>query len=668
MVLIAAAVAIAAIVGGTAVYSAGASGEVDWPGHGNGPDETGYSPLAQIDTNNVARLGLAWSLDLPGEVTLEATPIEVGGTLYFTGSNADVYAVDAHSGHLRWKHDAEVWKNHPEKLQAIFPINRGCAYADGRIFSATTDGRLQALDAHSGKLLWSAQTLDPASPENITGAPRVFDGKVIIGQGGADFGKRGYVTAYDQATGHQAWRFYVAPGSPEQNQGDPAMERAAATWRGEWWKTGTGGGPWDSITFDPELDRVYVGTGNAAPYDPKLRQEGDNLYTASIVALDAKTGKYLWHYQVNPGDSWDFDSTQQITLATLTVDGKPCRVLMQAPKNGFFYVIDRDSGKLLSAGKLGKVTWADRIDLATGRPVEVPGARYESGEAVLWPSMSGMHSWMSMAFSPRTGLVYLPVMQLGMRYTRLPGTYTGTDGKPFYGGPGDGKGTLLAWDPVAQEPRWRVEHDLIWNGGVLATGGNLVFQGAADGWFSAYDAATGAPLWRFNAGLGIISQPISYRLEGTQYVALLVGYGSPNRENIPTMNPGWKFDAQPRRLLVFKLGGTAKLPATAPPSHAVAALDDPKLVLDPARVKAGQALYAYCSVCHGGDVVSSGTAPDLRESGIAFDPQSLYQVVHDGPLVRRGMPPFSQLTRDQVNLIYTYIRDRARAAKAAGAR
>jgi quinohemoprotein ethanol dehydrogenase len=326
------------------------------------------------------------------------------------------------SGKLLWKHEARVWEYNAAKMKYIFPLNRGCAYADGRVFSATTDGRLLALDAATGKLIWSVETVARDDKRYITGAPRVFNGKVIIGQGGGDSGSRGYVTAYDQRTGRQIWRFYTVPGSPEENQGDPVMEMAAKTWNGEWWKTGTGGTVWHGMTFDPEFNRVYIGTGNSGPYDPEKRSPGggDNLFLASIVALDADTGRYVWHYQVNPREAWDYKATAGMISATMTIHGKPRHVLMQSPTNGFFYVIDRETGKLISAEKTGKVTWAERIDLGTGRPVEAKNIRYETGESVIWPWTGGTHNWMAMSYNPATRLVYIPYMQLGFRFTRAP--------------------------------------------------------------------------------------------------------------------------------------------------------------------------------------------------------------------------------------------------------
>jgi quinohemoprotein ethanol dehydrogenase len=644
----------------------------NWPARNADADETAYSRLDQINTANIDRIGLAWSLDLPGEVSLEATPLAVDGILYFTGSYATVYAVNGANGKLLWRYVPETWKNYPVKMLYGFAANRGAAYANGRIFSAALDGRLFALDHATGKLLWSVQTTPPRSMQTITGAPRTFEGKVIIGNAGADMGARGYVTSYDQVTGRQLWRFYTTPGTPEQTIGDPAMQRAATTWHGEWWKTGTGGGVWDSISFDSELHRIYLGTGNAGPYDPEIRSPGggDNLYTASIVALDAATGKYIWHYQMNPRDAWDYDCTQQMTLADLTIDGKPRKVLMQAPKNGFFYVLDRTTGKVISAEKLGKVTWASRIDLQSGRPVEENNIRYEIGESTIWPSTSGAHSWMSQSFDPKTGLMYIPTMQSGVRFVKgkpeIGGVFVGGMGiKEYIADSNDGKGALLAWDPVLQKQVWKVQLSTIWNGGALASAGGVVFQGTGDGNFSAYNASTGAPLWKYDAGMGIIAAPMSFAVRGKQYISILAGYGGSAAIWGSLMNAGWKFSS-PRRLLTFALDASAARPPSPARDFTVHPVDNPAIKINPADAAAGYAMFLACAACHGRDLVSAGgPAPDLRESKIALDPASFWSVVHDGALMPNGMPGYGFLTRPQVMQLYAYIRSGARAALAA---
>jgi quinohemoprotein ethanol dehydrogenase len=646
----------------------------NWPNTGGATDESGYSRLDEINTSNVGRMGLVSSLDLEGEITLEATPLAVDGVLYFTGTYAAVYAVEAKTGKLLWKYDPELWEVSPQKMLYSFAVNRGAAYANGRIFAAALDGRLFALVAKTGELLWSVETLPEDTAHTSTGAPRVFKDKVIIGNGGADIGVRGFVTAYDQATGELVWRFYTVPGSPEQNAGDPVMEMAAKTWSGEWWKMGGGGTVWNGITYDQELNHVYLGVGNGGPWDPELRSPGggDNLFVSSIVALDADTGEYIWHYQQNPREAWDYKATANMIMTTLSIDGEPLKVLMQASSNGFYYVLDRETGKLLSAEKIGKVTWAERIDLETGRPVEAEGVRYESGEAEVWPSGIGAHNWHAMSFSPKTGLAYIPYMQIGSRFFKdkdVPGEtrlYNLTIQQFISDDPQDGKGALLAWDPVEQKPRWRVQHDTLWNGGALSTAGGLVFQGTADGYFSAYDAASGERLWRFNVGHGVISAPISYSVDGKQYVSVLSGYGGVTGSFSKFMNVGWKYGAQPRRVLTFALDGAAELPPTAAPDMRVYALDDPALEIDENDVHAGASLFAACGACHGLNLHAAGTpGPDLRESAVALDPDALWSVVNEGTLIEFGMPPFKHLTKEQVRQIYVYIRAGAREAIAA---
>jgi quinohemoprotein ethanol dehydrogenase len=362
-----------------------------------------------------------------------------------------------------------------------------------------------------------------------------------------------------------------------------------------------------------------------------------------------------------------------MSLTDLVIDGKHRGVLIQAPKNGFLYVIDRMTGKLISAGKIGKATWADHIDIATGRPVEAQDIRYQHGPVTIWPSPLGAHNWQSMSFSPKTGLVYIPYMQLGMRYAKNQGTgkdvsMVGISMSIVEKDSQDRKGALVAYDPLQQTVRWKVEHAHFWNGGTLATGGDLVFQGTADGYVTAYDALSGKALWRFNAGLGIISAPISYSVGGVQYVSVLVGYGGSNSAG-DVMNAGWKYGAQPRRLLTFRLGGNMALPPTAPPDFTLHPVKDPSVTFDPADAGAGELLFAVnCGACHGLKAISAGApAPDLRESPVAIDAIGFRSVVHDGALLQRGMPSFEQLDDVQLRQIQAYIRSRVREALGARA-
>lgn len=648
----------------------------DWTAVGGGADESSYSRLDQVNTKNAGELGLEWALDLPGEVSLEAAPLAIGGTLYFPGSYAVVYAVDGKTGKLKWKYDPQTWKVNPDKMHFSFGANRGVAYEDGRIFVTALDCRLIALDAQSGEELWVKESV-PADSYNIcTGAPRMMNGKVIVGNGGADFGARGFVTAFDAATGKQLWRFYTVPGKPEDNAGNPAMEMAAATWSSEFWKTTGGGGTvWNGMTFDPEKNRIYIGVGNAGPYDPEMRSpgNGDNLFTTSIVALDADSGEYVWHYQQNPRDSWDYKSTPNIIAATLQIDGEPREVLMHAPTNGFFYVLDRETGKLINEpGKTTEISWADSIDVETGRPVEKPNIRYEEGQTEIWPGAVGGHNWQPMSYNPHLGLVYIPIQQIGGRFTRVTEDTKASDQafnvlglvtEAFTRLPGDGHGFLVAWDPVAQKEAWRIKHKDLWNGGTLTTAGGLVFQGLADGWFNAYDGSSGERLWRFDAGLGIIGAPISYSIGDKQYVSILIGYGGTTAAFGKFMDVGWKYGAQPRRLLTFAIGGKEKLPESPKASLKVAALDDPDLVIDEADVAAGRTLSVRCAACHGVGMHATGTpGPDLRESAIALNFETFSQLLKDGTLLERGMPKFQMLSDEEIRQLHAYIRARAREA------
>ncbi|MEC6744312.1 PQQ-dependent dehydrogenase, methanol/ethanol family [Pseudomonas qingdaonensis] len=639
----------------------------EWLSHGRTYAEQRFSPLKQIDASNVKSLGLAWYMDLDNTRGLEATPLFHDGVIYTSMSWSRVIAVDAASGKELWRYDPEVAKV-KARTSCCDAVNRGVALWGDKVYVGTLDGRLIALDAKTGKAIWSQQTTDPAKPYSITGAPRVVKGKVIIGNGGAEYGVRGFVSAYDADTGKLAWRFYTVPGDPALPYEHPELREAAKTWQGDqYWKLGGGGTVWDSMAYDPELDLLYVGTGNGSPWNREVRSPGggDNLYLSSILAIRPDTGKLAWHYQVTPGDSWDFTATQQITLAELNIDGKPRKVLMQAPKNGFFYVLDRTNGKLISAEKFGKVTWAEKVDLATGRPVEAPGVRYEKEPIVMWPSPFGAHNWHSMSFNPGTGLVYIP-------YQEVPGVYR-NEGKDFVtrkafntaAGFADAtdvpaavvSGALLAWDPVKQKAAWKVPYPTHWNGGTLSTAGNLVFQGTAAGQMHAYSADKGEALWQFEAQSGIVAAPMTFELAGRQYVAIMAGWGGvATLTGGESMNlPGMKNRS---RLLVFALDGKAQLPPLAPAPAKVERVPQP-VTAAPEQVQAGKQLYGqFCSVCHGMGTISGGLIPDLRQSSDATR-EHFQQIVLQGALKPLGMPSFDDsLKPEEVEQIKLYVMSR----------
>lgn len=652
----------------------------NWTRYGLDGDETRHSPLSQINAQNVSQLGLAWSVELQNEPgVLEGTPLEIDGVLYVNGGVGAIYAFDAVTGRALWSYDPHAHEANPRGTRRMYSSDRGLAYWNGRIYTCTKDGRMVALDAKSGQVVWTTQFLIPGVSAVSTGAPRALDGTIIIGTSGSEFAGRGYVTAVDAETGKVVWRFYTVPGNPSKGFEDPAQEMAAKTWSGEWWKYGGGGAPWNAITYDEELGQVYIGTGNAGPWADKVRAHpgDDNLFSASIVALDVKTGKYLWHYQATPDDVWDYDATADIVLANLKIDGALRKVLLQANKNGFFYVIDRVNGKLLSAGPYAPVTWASKIDLKTGRPIEIPGSRYPDKRTTIAPSMVGAHDWQAMSYNPKTGLAYIPVirgvevmapskeaMDLLKRNAGRIFSDQGVDGvfrpEKRDGAQGGGRDELVAWDPVAQKAVWRTRQPCQFNGGTLNTDGNLVFQGRTDGQFVAYTADKGDRLWSFNAHMGILAPPITYTVQDQQYISVLAGYGGGAGESAVSGYGGWSW-GMPRRLLTFRIGGTAQLPSPPEPVTHVTPLDDPSLRLNAKRVAAGNNLYGeICTGCHGEAVVGNGNAPDLRASGTALDRDAFRKVLKEGLFVPFGMPKFDDLSDGEIAGIYEFIRSRAR--------
>lgn len=643
----------------------------DWLAYGRTHSEQRFSPLTDIARNTVKRLGVAWYLDLPNDVGLVSTPLVADGILYFTGTMNVIRAVDATTGAPVWEYDPDVAGAIGNRRQVGWVHNRGISFYKGRVYAATWDGRLLALDAKTGELAWSVRTFAAGRPLYITGAPKAFKDKVLIGNGGTEVGRsRGVVTAYDAATGEEVWRFYIVPGNPALGFENEAMAMAAGTWTGNWWEHGGGGNAWHGFTYDPEFDAVYIGTGNGSPWNRRIRspEGGDNLFLSSIVALDADSGTYRWHYQTTPGESWDFNSTMDIVLADITVDGRPTKAILHAPKNGFFYVIDRATGRLVSAKPFARVTWATHVDLKSGRPVETPDARYQDGEAEIWPSAHGAHSWQAMSYNPETGLVYLPTMNLGGRYVDQ-GLDASWRMEDFVGGTGVGlfeilvpgdisPGMLQAWDPVKQRAVWSVPQDHPWNAGTLTTAGNLVFQGRYDGRFLAYDARTGEELWSFDLGLGISAPPITYKLGGRQYVALLVGYGGGYTMGLTPGLPdeGWAYGVHRRRLVAFALDGKVTLPPQPPP-YKPEPLVDADFPLDESVLAQGATLYGtYCGICHGGGAVANAMAPDLRASAVALDSAAFAAVVRGGGRVHRGMPPFAGMSDQELKAMRHYLR------------
>ncbi len=661
-------------------YLANGGDGSNWPAYGRTSTEQRYSPLDQINAGNVKQLGIQWVLDLPNERSLIATPLVVDGVLYFTASYSRTYAVDARSGKVLWEFDPKVIERAGDRLRIMWDINRGPAYYKGKVIISTVDGRLVAIDAKNGQQLWETMTVDPRKSYYVNGAPKVFRDKVIIGNGGTEHeAARGYVTAYDVNTGKQAWRFYIVPGNPADGFESKAMEMAAKTWNGEWWKHGGGGNTWNGMTYDAEFNQVLIGTGNGSPWNQKIRSPGggDNLFLCSIVAVDADTGEYKWHYQTNPGETWDYNANMDIVLADVKLGGQTVKALLQAPKNGFFYIINRANGELLSAEKFGKATWAERIDLKTGRPVEVKGARYEDGEEVVWPGPWGAHNWHAMSYNPDTGLVYIPAFDMPGAYKDKGMDMAGWQSPHFRVDPGVefsgedapadiAQARLLAWDPLKQRKAW--SHDLppMWNAGTMTTKGNLVFQGRADGAFVAYDAAKGTVLWSIKMGSGISSAPVTYTVDGKQYVSLLVGWGGGGTIlGSLAAQHGWKYRVHPRRLYTFALDGKTPVPPSPPPAMAQV-LDLPAFKIDSALAEHGRKLYAgVCLYCHGAGMVSGGTAPDLRESPIASDREAFKNVVQNGALVMNGMPQFKELQDRDIDALLHFIRLRARESKPA---
>ena len=611
----------------------------NWLSHGRDYHEQRYSPLNQINLETINKLELEWSLDMGTKRGLEATPIIDNGIMFVSSTWSVVHAVDAKTGKELWVYDPDVPRSWARKV-CCDVVNRGVAVWEGQVYFGTIDGRLISLDAKTGKNIWEINTLiDSDKDYTITGAPRVANGKVYIGNGGADMGGvRGYVSAYNTKNGNLEWRFFTVPGDPSLPFEHPELEMASKTWTGQWWTMGGGGTVWNSIVYDPDFNQLYIGTGNGSPWNQQIRspEGGDNLFLSSIVALNADTGKMNWYYQTTPEERWDYTATQDIILADLNVDGEDRKVLMQAPKNGFFYVLDRKTGELLRANNYVKTNWATHVDLKTGRPVLNPNKNYYEKAIWILPGTYGGHGWQAMSYDPKQKLVFIPTMEIAAvhrvkktfeetgLYKMLPETVnTGTEFNLFDTVPdmSDGDnippitGELIAFDPLTGETRWSVKHKQFWNGGPLTTAGGLVFQGNASGFLEAYTAKNGKLVWSKNVYTGIMAPPVTYMIDEEQYISILAGDGGAS--NFLGDNFGiWEGQLASikygnyGKLLTFKLNGKSKIEALEEKDLSIP--EQPIINASLEDIKAGQDIYAnYCAICHGSGVHGK-TISDLR--------------------------------------------------------
>ncbi|MFN3609303.1 MAG: PQQ-dependent dehydrogenase, methanol/ethanol family [Hyphomonas sp.] len=658
----------------------------EWLTYGGTYDEQRHSKLTAISKENVGELGVAWTYDLATNRGVESTPIVVDGVMYVTSAWSVVYALDAKTGAEKWVYDPGVDRAVGVKA-CCDVVNRGVAVYDGKVYVGVIDGRLEALNAETGAVVWSKVTVDQDKPYTITGAPRVVNGKVLIGNGGAELGVRGYLSAYDTSSGDMIWRFYTVPNPSKQPDGaasdDAFVQVGNVTWgdEGAWTTDGGGGTVWDSIVYDEVNNQIIFGVGNGSPWNRTFRDPsgGDNLFLSSIMAVDLETGAYKWHFQTTPGDNWDYTATQTIILADLPLGegGAPRRVAMQAPKNGFFYVIDAATGEFISGDAYVPMNWATGLDEA-GRPIEVPEARYSKQPYEQTPGPLGGHNWHPMAFNPDLGLAYIPAQEIPQAYAEDPrfaarpvGWNTGVDfsaGVPPIAPPEVAKflraglkGRLIAWDPIARAPRWSVEHGNAWNGGVLSTAGGIVFQGKLSGEFVAYDAATGDKLWSHNLKSGGASGPGTYMIDGEQYVTITTGWGSAF-----ALAAGFAYDEKVEstvgKVVTFKLGATGEIADSGLPP--IDATPKAEAFGSMALISEGTVHYARnCAVCHGPLGVSSGVLPDLRWSAITANADAWKGVVLEGNLAANGMVSFADyVTPDESEAIRAYVLTQAHAA------
>ena len=656
----------------------------NWLSHGRDYNEQRYSPLNQINKQTIGKLELEWSLDMGTTRGLEATPIIDNGIMFVSSTWSVVHAIDAKTGKELWVYDPNVPRSWARKV-CCDVVNRGVAVWKGQVYFGTIDGRLISLDTVTGKKIWEINTLiDTSKDYTITGAPRIANGKVFIGNGGADMGGvRGYVSAYNTKNGNLEWRFFTVPGDPSLPFEHPEMEMAAKTWNGQWWTMGGGGTVWNSIVYDPEFNQVYLGTGNGSPWNQQIRSPGggDNLFLSSIVALDANTGRMNWYYQTTPQERWDYTATQDIMLTELEIDGVERKVLMQAPKNGFFYVLDRKTGELLKANNYVKTNWATHIDLKTGRPVLNPNKDYYEKAVWILPGTYGGHGWQAMSYDPEQKIVFIPTMEIAAvhrvkksfietgLYKMQPQTVnTGTEFNLFDTVPdmSDGEnippitGELIAFDPISGKTQWTVKHEQFWNGGPLTTAGGLVFQGNGSGFFEAYNAENGERVWSKNVRIGIMAPPVTYMIDGEQYISILAGDGGAS--NFLGDNFGaWEGKVAAikygnfGKLLTFKLNGKSKIENI--PEKDLNIPVQPIINASLEDIKAGQDIYAnYCAICHGSGVHGK-TISDLRF--MSSNTHTYFnEIVLNGMFEENGMKGFSDILSEKNAFeVYSYIVD-----------
>jgi quinohemoprotein ethanol dehydrogenase len=644
-----------------------------WMTYGGTYDEQRFSRLTQINRDNVKKLGLQWFADYDTNLSQTGTPLYIDGVIYVSTAWSKVYAFDARTGKTLWQYNP---KTPGEWIRNVCCgiVNRGIAAWNGKIYIGTLDGRLVAIDAKTGMEAWSTLVIDKTKHYSITGAPRIVKGKVLTGVSGGEYGVRGYLSAYDAETGKLDWRFYTVPESVTGPFENKALKKAAATWSAEGLKLGGGGAVWDSIVYDAESDLLYFGTGNGSPWNDHFRDpsNGDNLYLASIIAVKPDTGEYVWHYQTVPADTWDYDAVSPMTLANLTIDGKQRRVILQPNKNGFFYVLEAKTGKLLLAEPFTDVNWADGVDMKTGRPRVKPEARFPVGQPFnMSPGVQGAHGWQSNAFDPETGLLYVPTQQaywpmvsdtsftpsptgynLGIDFT-APGTFYQSHPKEKQGF----SAYLQAIDPTTGKQIWKSEQNQGPTGGAVATAGGLVFQGGGtSNEVRAFDARTGEKLWSMQVQTGIVAAPISYELDGQQYVAFSVGGNAAGGYYAPNYS----------RMLVFSLNGTAQLPPEK--EFTPLPLNPPPSTASAEVIEAGNKKYAdNCAACHGDRGQTRGANfPDLTRTPMLYTQDGFDTIVLKGVLSDRGMASFASVLKPADTAdIRAFLIKRANDVKAA---